>query len=66
MTCHYTLNGNSQCTTSTLAMGVNLPAHLVVIKGTRRVRNSRQKRKNSLTDAALCLPPGLQAHMGLF
>lgn len=24
------------CTTSTLAMGVNLPAHLVVLKGTVR------------------------------
>lgn len=24
------------CTTTTLAVGVNLPAHLVIVKGTRR------------------------------
>ncbi|KAI8467024.1 MAG: hypothetical protein J3K34DRAFT_47254 [Monoraphidium minutum] len=29
------------CTTSTLAMGVNLPAHLVVLKGTRRYVGAR-------------------------
>ncbi len=33
----------AQCTTSTLAMGVNLPAHLVVVKGTRRVRRRRRR-----------------------
>ena len=26
------------CTTSTLAMGVNLPAHLMMLKGTKRIR----------------------------
>lgn len=34
--CCLSISGQVLCTTSTLAMGINLPAHLVVLKGTRR------------------------------
>lgn len=60
------------CTTSTLAMGMNLPAHLVVIKGTRRYVGSEAEDASGYEEyerstvlqvprAVLRLPVGLLA-----
>lgn len=43
------------CTTSTLAVGVNLPAYLVVIKGTRRYAGSEADGGYQEYDRATCL-----------